>query len=67
MPRPVNDNPLTILLARARTLTGNIAVEINYATGLHEDALFATGVVLFIFIMIVNSAARLLIRGRKHG
>jgi len=67
MPAPITNNPLSIFLARARTLTGNIAVEINYATGLHEDALFATGVVLFIFIMIVNSAARLLIRGRKHG
>ncbi len=28
---------------------GNIAVEIGYATGLHEDALFATAVVLLVF------------------
>jgi phosphate transport system permease protein len=41
----------------ARTLTGNIAVEISYATGVHESALFATGIVLFLFIVILNSIA----------
>jgi phosphate transport system permease protein len=41
----------------ARTLTGNIAVEINYASGIHESALFATGIVLFFFILILNSIA----------
>jgi len=62
IPRPLNDNPLTIALSQARTLTGNIAVEIAYATGLHESALFATGVVLFVLIIVVNNCARLLIR-----
>lgn len=62
-PAPLNHNPLTIFLSQARTLTGNIAVEISYATGLHANALFATGVVLFVLIMLVNSTARLLIRG----
>jgi len=66
IPRPLDNNPLTIFLSQARTLTGNIAVEINYATGLHESALFATGVVLFVLIMIVNSSAHLLIRGRAR-
>lgn len=37
-----------------RTLTANIALEMGYASGLHQEALFATGVVLFIFIMILN-------------
>lgn len=64
IPRPLNDNPLTLFLSQARTLTGNIAVEISYATGLHESALFATGVVLFVLIMFVNSLARLLMRRR---
>jgi phosphate transport system permease protein len=64
VPRPLNSNPLTVFLSRARTLTGNVAVEIAYATGVHESALFATGVVLFVFIMIINSMAHLLIRGR---
>jgi phosphate transport system permease protein len=64
MPAPLNDNPLTLLLSPARTLTGNVAVEINYATGVHRSALFATGVVLFVAIMLVNSTARLLLRER---
>jgi phosphate transport system permease protein len=63
-PKPLNSNPLTIFLSRARTLTGNIAVEISYATGLHESALFATGVVLFVFIIVINRLAHLLVRGR---
>ena len=62
MPGPLTANPLTTILSQARTLTGNIAVEIKYATGLHEDALFATGVVLFVLIMLVNGSARLLIQ-----
>ena len=62
IPRPLNDNPLTLFLSQARTLTGNIAVEISYATGLHESALFSTGVVLFVLVMLVNSLARLLMR-----
>lgn len=66
LPRPLNSNPLTLFLSQARTLTGNIAVEISYATGLHEDALFATGVVLFVLIMIINSSANLLIRERRR-
>jgi phosphate transport system permease protein len=45
------------LLDAARTLTGNIALEITGATGIHQSALFATGIVLFIFIMALNSIA----------
>jgi phosphate transport system permease protein len=63
--QPLNNNPLTIFLSRTRTLTGNVAVEIAYATGLQEDAIFATGVVLFLLIMLVNSTARLLMRERR--
>jgi len=66
VPRPLASNPLTIVLSQARTLTGNIAVEIAYATGLHESAIFATGVVLFVLIIVVNSLARLLMRGRRR-
>ena len=40
----------------ARTLTANIALEMGYATGMHRQALFATGIVLFIVIMILNGA-----------
>ncbi len=63
-PRPLTGNPLSIFLSQARTLTGNVAVEISYATGLHASALFATGVVLFVLIMLVNSLARLMMRAR---
>ncbi len=66
MAQPLNNNPLTTLLSRTRTLTGNIAVEIAYAYGVQEDAIFVTGVVLFIFIMVVNSLARLMLRGKKQ-
>lgn len=66
IPKPLNNNPLTLFLSQARTLTGNIAVEISYATGLHEDALFATGVVLFVLIMLVNSLARFFMRGKPQ-
>ena len=37
-----------------RTLTANIVMEMGYASGLHRDALIATGVVLFVFILIIN-------------
>ncbi len=46
----------------ARTLTGNIAVEIMYAAGTHRQALFATGVVLFLLIVGINSLAMLAMR-----
>ena len=39
-----------------RTLTGNIVIEMGYAAGLHREALIATGVVLFAFILIINLA-----------
>jgi phosphate transport system permease protein len=39
----------------ARTLTGNIAVEINYAAGLHQNALFATALVLLVVIILLNA------------
>ena len=37
-----------------RTLTANIIIEMGYATDLHRSALIATGVVLFVFILIIN-------------
>ena len=38
-----------------RTLTANIVLEMSYATDLHLDALIATAVVLFVFILIINT------------
>lgn len=37
-----------------RTLTSNIVLEMGYATDLHREALIATGVVLFVFILLIN-------------
>jgi phosphate ABC transporter permease protein PstC len=45
------------ILDPVRTLTSNIALEMGYAAGDHRKALFATGVTLFVIIMILNSAA----------
>ena len=42
------------LLAGVRTLTVNIVMEMGYAADLHRGALIATGVVLFVFILIIN-------------
>ncbi len=42
------------LTSNVRTLTTNIILEMGYATGLHRQMLIATGVVLFIFILIIN-------------
>jgi phosphate transport system permease protein len=47
------------LLAPVRTLTSNIALEMGYASGEHREALFATGVILFVIIMILNTIANL--------
>ncbi|HEY8421280.1 MAG TPA: phosphate ABC transporter permease subunit PstC [Thermoclostridium sp.] len=50
------------LLKGIRTLTANIAIEMGYAADLHREALFATGVVLFVFILVINLLFSLLKR-----
>jgi phosphate transport system permease protein len=65
IPTPLNDNPLTVLLATARTLTGNIAVEINYAAGVHRSALFFTGILLFLLLLLINRLAHFIMRERQ--
>jgi phosphate transport system permease protein len=54
----------TSLLDSARTLTINIGLEMAYAEGRHRQALFATGIVLFIIIMILNVTAQYLTRNK---
>lgn len=44
------------LTSGVRTLTTNIVLEMAYAAGEHREALIATGVVLFVFILIINGA-----------
>ncbi|MDO5378360.1 MAG: phosphate ABC transporter permease subunit PstC [Clostridia bacterium] len=50
------------LFEGVRTLTGNIVMEMGYTTGLHREALIATGIVLFVFILIINLAFSVLKR-----
>jgi len=54
----------TSLLDSARTLTINIGLEMAYAEGQHRQALFATGIVLFVIIMILNVSAQYLTRNK---
>ena len=53
------------LFKGVRTLTANIVIEMGYATDLHREALIATGVVLFVFILIINFCVAILNRGDK--
>ena len=50
------------MLRGIRTMTANIVLEMGYATGLHREALIATGVVLFVFILLINLAFSVLKR-----
>lgn len=50
------------LFSGVRTLTANIVLEMGYAADMHREALLATGVVLFIFILLINLSFSLLRR-----
>ncbi|WP_349947470.1 phosphate ABC transporter permease subunit PstC [Lacrimispora sp. BS-2] len=52
------------VLDPVRTLTTNIGIEMGYASGEHQQALFATGIVLFVIIMILNATAQYITRKR---
>ena len=50
-----------------RTMTANIVIEMGYAEGLHREALIATGVVLFVFILLINLAFSVVkMRGERN-
>ncbi|MGN8913208.1 phosphate ABC transporter permease subunit PstC [Anaerofustis butyriciformans] len=49
-----NSVNLPKLFGSVRLMTSGIVSEMSYAVGTHRDALFAIGLVLFIFIMIIN-------------
>ena len=51
------------LMDSVRPLTTNIALEMGYAFGTHQEMLFATGVVLFSFILILNLVLNKLTKG----
>lgn len=52
------------ILSGIRTMTTNIVLEMGYATDLHREALIATAVVLFIFILIINLSFSI-VQGRE--
>ena len=54
------------ILEGIRTLTTNIVMEMGYAAELHREVLIATGVVLFVFILLINMFVSLLNRGENH-
>ena len=54
------------MLKGVRTLTTNIVMEMGYAAGLHREALIATGVVLFVFILIINLLFSIIKNKEKH-
>lgn len=56
----------TSLFRGARTLTSNIVLEMGYAAELHREALIATAVVLFAFILLVNIVFTRLVRRRER-
>ncbi len=58
-----NSTPLPKgLLSHARTLTMNIATDMKYAADDHKVSLFTTGIVLFLFILLINMAVQALMR-----
>lgn len=56
-PRMTND-----VLTGIRTLTANVVMEMGYAADLHSEALIATGVVLFVFVLLINATFSILKR-----
>ncbi len=54
------------ILKGIRTLTANIVTEMGYSAGLHREALIATGVVLFVFILLINLIFSLLQRRKNQ-
>lgn len=55
------------LFKGVRTMTSNIVMEMGYAAGLHREALIATAVVLFVFILLINLSVSALNRRKSHG
>ncbi|MCG2729160.1 MAG: phosphate ABC transporter permease subunit PstC, partial [Acetobacterium sp.] len=58
---PIGGIP-TSIFSQIRPLTTNIALEMGYASGVHQQLLYSTGVILFIFIMIINFTVNKLVK-----
>ncbi len=55
------------LFKGVRTLTSNIVIEMGYAADLHREALIGTGVVLFVFVLVINLSFSLINRKAARG
>ncbi len=55
------------VLDSVATLTGTIAMEMGYADPMHQQALFAVGIVLFLIIMLLNIIAHMSMKGLGRG
>jgi phosphate transport system permease protein len=55
------------LTGMVRTLTMNIITDMSYATGDHLTSLFATGIVLFVFILLLNISVQLFLKRSMAG
>ena len=53
------------IFSPVRTLTGNVALEMGYAGPEHRQALFATGIILFVFIIILNSITLAVVKKKE--
>jgi len=54
------------ILSPVRTMTSNIVLEMGYAVGDHQEALFATGIVLFVFIVALNLVINIFLKAVKR-
>lgn len=52
----------TSIFSMIRPMTANIALEMGYATGHHRELLFTTGLILFVFIMVLNLLATKIVK-----
>ncbi len=63
---PILPEPIYNILDPVRTMTANIAIEMNYAApGNHQQALFATGIILFLMVAILNAVSNTIIRSER--
>ncbi len=53
------------IFSGVRTLTANIVLEMAYAAQLHREALIATAVVLFVFILLINLSFSAIKKGKQ--
>jgi len=64
---PILPEPLYDVLDPVRTMTANIVIEMNYAApGDHRQALFATGVVLFVMVAILNAISHRVLKSKME-